>query len=112
MSAIAISNNGYHIAASHDSASIRFWDLRKQKTLTTLKDLLQSVETVEFDESGKYLAAGGKGGVKVTTVKEWGITTSIETKHPVSGIAWSESVMGICSEKERAVHFYGVSEAD
>ena len=110
VSAIAVSNNGYHIAAAHDSASVRFWDLRKQKTLTTLKDQLESVATVCFDESGKYLAMGGKGGVQITTVKEWGTTASMQTKYPVSGIAWSESMMGICSDKERAVHFYGVSK--
>jgi hypothetical protein len=77
----------------------------------TLKDILESVETLAYDESGKFLASGGEGGVRVTTVKEWGTAASISTKHPVSGIAWSESTLEICSEKERAVHFYGVAES-
>ena len=110
MSAIAISNNGYQIAAAHDSGTLRFWDLRKQKTVATLKDLLQSLQTVAYDESGKYLAIGGSGGLRITTVKEWGTTASIDTKHPISGIAWSESTMEVCSDKERAVSFYGVAE--
>lgn len=79
--------------------------------MTTLKDLLKSAGTVAYDESGKYLAVGGEGGVTITTVKEWGTTARIDTKTPVSGIVWSESTMEICSEKERAVSFYGVSES-
>ena len=96
---------------AYDSAVVRFWDLRKQKVLTTLTDQLDSVLTVSFDEAGKYAAMGGKGGVKITTVKEWGTTASFDTKHPVSAIVWSKSTLEVCSDKERTIHFFGESSS-
>jgi len=112
VTAVSFSNNGYHIAVAHESASVNFWDLRKQKVAATLKDQLDSITAVAFDKAGKYAAMGGKGGVKITTVKEWGTTASLESKHPVSGIVWSKSAIETCSDKERYVHFYGVPSSD
>lgn len=108
LSTLAFSNNGYHIAAGHESAVVYFWDLRKQKVLATLKDQLDSVAIVVFDKSGKYAAMGGSGGVVVTTVKEWGTTVSLKLKNPVTGIVWNKSTITICSDKERTVHIFGV----
>ena len=102
------SENGYYFAVAHDSTAVTFWDLRKQKALTTIKDELGSVAVVAFDKSGKYVAMGGKGGVKITTVKEWGITASLESQSPATGVVWNKSSLAVCSDKERAVHFYGV----
>jgi WD40 repeat protein len=93
---------------AHDSAKVTFWDLRKQKALATIKDELDSVTAVTFDKGGKYAAMGGKGGVKITTVKEWGITASLESKHPASGLVWTKSTLAFSSDKDRAVHFFGV----
>ena len=114
ITAIAFSNNAYHIAAGHDSAAVRFWDLRKQKVIATLKDdeSLESIQTIAFDKAGKYAAVGGKGGVKITTVKEWGTTASLETKYPVSGIVWSKSMLEVSCDRERAVQLYGVPPSD
>lgn len=115
--AVAISNNGYHIAAGHDSTAVRFWDLRKQKVVATLDKPLESIKTVAFDRAGKYAAIGGKGGVKITTIKEWGTTASFETKKPVSGIVWSSSksnnsVLEVSCDLERAVQLFGIPSSD
>lgn len=104
---INISNNGYNIAASHASSVVRVWDLRKQKVAASLKDMLKAVDVVAFEKSGKYLAMGGQGGVKITTIKEWGTTASYETKKPVSGLVWSKAGLEVCSDKERSIHFFG-----
>eukprot|EP00980_Cylindrotheca_fusiformis_P008941 scaffold1909_cov130-Cylindrotheca_fusiformis.AAC.8 len=108
--AIAFSNNGYHLATAHKSAAVRFWDLRKQKTIATLnpdKSLLASVTSLAYDASGKYLAYGGKDGVQVTTVKDWGSTASLDSKSPVSGLVWGGTLIISCGEKERDVSFHG-----
>lgn len=105
---MAFSENGYMFAVAHASAAVKFWNLRKQTTLATIKDELDSVTAVVFDKSGKYAAMGGKGGVKITTVKEWGITASLESTYPASGLVWNKSTLAMCSDKERAVHFFGV----
>lgn len=119
---VAFSNNGYHIAAGYNSASVRFWDLRKQKVFGNIQcaegDLsVTTIRTVAFEKAGKYVAMGGKGGVKITTVKEWGITGSFETKHPVSGIVWngvkdSSTLLEVSCDGERAVQLYGRASSD
>ena len=55
--------------------------------LNSNRDLLKSVTTIAYDDSGKYAAFGGHGGIRITTVKEWGTTSSIETSKPISGEA-------------------------
>jgi len=113
ISAIAISSNGYTIAVGYDSGTVRFWNLIKQKVVGTYKDEgLDSINVVAFDKSGKYAAMGGKGGIKITTVKKWDTTVSLETKKPVSAIVWSESTLEASFSNERAVHFYGVTPND
>ena len=76
--------------------------------MTTLQDQLESVRVVVFDKAGKFAAMGGKGGVRITTVKEWGTTASFDTKYPVSGIVWSKNTIEVSGDSERAVHFFGV----
>ena len=114
--AVAISNNGYHIAAGYDSTAVRFWDLRKQKVVATIDKQLESIRTVAFDRAGKYAAFGGKGGVKITTIKEWGTTATLETKQPVSGIVWSSSnkssVLEVSCDGKRAVQLVGVPSSE
>eukprot|EP00428_Durinskia_dybowskii_P011482 CAMPEP_0170218018 /NCGR_PEP_ID=MMETSP0116_2-20130129/8678_1 /TAXON_ID=400756 /ORGANISM="Durinskia baltica, Strain CSIRO CS-38" /LENGTH=484 /DNA_ID=CAMNT_0010468659 /DNA_START=81 /DNA_END=1532 /DNA_ORIENTATION=+ len=88
---ISFSDNGYHLATGHASAKVRFWDLRKQEIIATMNgdgSLLQSISSISYDPSGKYAAFGGKGGLVVTTVKDWGTTLKIEVDNPVSGIGW------------------------
>lgn len=119
------SNNGYHLAVAYASGLVRVWDLRKQTVVVTMnqvvesdsedikKNMLTTVDTVAFDDSGKYLAYGGVGGIRVTTVKEWGITAQVDSKL-VSSLVWksgndkSSFSMAVCSEKKRNVTFYGV----
>ena len=112
ITALAVSNNGYHIAAGHASSALHFWDLRKQKVVASLDKQLKSISTVAFDKAGKYAAFGGSGGVKITTVKEWGTTASLETKKPVSGIVWSSikddnCVLEVSCDGERSVQLFG-----
>jgi hypothetical protein len=76
------------------------------------KDLLDSVVAIAYDDSGKYVAFGGKGGVKITTVKEWGTTASLPPGKPVSGIVWNKSTVVTCSDKERTILFFGLPEAE
>lgn len=112
MTTITFSENGYHLATGHASAAVRFWDLRKQKTIATMNgdgSLLDSITTIAYDDSGKYAAFGGNRGIIVTTVKEWGVTTKIEADKPVSGMGWTKTGIATCSDKERAITFYSAA---
>ena len=98
------------MATAHESAVVRAWDLRKQTTLKVLNEdkTMTMVTTLAYDASGKYLAFGGKGGVQITTVKEWGTTGSIAVKN-ATGIVWcADATLATCSDKERTVRFHGV----
>lgn len=110
---IEFSSNGYHLAVAYSSGIVRVWDLRKQKVLATLNESedgkLSTVDAVCFDVSGKYLAYGGTGGTRITTVKEWGITASMNGKL-VTGLAWGPLTLAACSEKQRNVMFFGASK--
>ena len=118
--AIAFSSNGYHLATAHKKAStVRVWDLRKQKTLAILNTAeggaatLGSVMCLAYDDSGKYLAYGGTGGVHVTTVKEWGITAQLPLDHTVNSVVWAsnndQKWIATCSSQERMVRFHGIA---
>lgn len=109
---IAFSDNGYHLATGHATAKVRFWDLRKQEIITTMNgdgSLLQSISSIIYDASGKYAAFGGRGGLVVTTVKDWGATLRIEMDNAVSGIGWTKRGIATCSEREQVISFYGSS---
>ena len=109
---IAFSDNGYHLATGHATAKVRFWDLRKQEIIATMNDdgsLLQSISSVIYDASGKYAAFGGRGGLVVTTVKDWGTTMRIELEYPLSGIGWTKRGIATCSEGEQVISYYSSS---
>jgi WD40 repeat protein len=110
VTSITFSANGYHLATGHQSAAVKFWDLRKQKVIATMNEdasVLSSVASISFDDSAKFAAIGGEGGLIITTVKEWGTTCKIATNKPVSGLEWTKVGIASTSDKERAISFHG-----
>lgn len=107
---ITFSTNGYHLATSHASAAVKFWDLRKQKAIATMNgetSLLKTVTCVAFDDSAKFALLGGDGGIIITVVKEWGTTCKIDSDKPVSGLGWTKAGIASCTDKARAITFLG-----
>lgn len=99
---VTVSNNGYHIASSNKSGSVAVWDLRKQKLVATLNEGqstgLDSVHAVDFDPSGKYLAFGGEKGIRVSTVKEWGVTATFNSAADL--LSWAGAAMLVSSGRK------------
>ena len=107
MESIEFSPNGYHLATVGDS-EVTVWDLKKQASIASLKEL-PSPKSCAFDAAGKYLAYGGKNGVVVTTVKEWGVTCRKEFGG--TSVAWvGSSELVACLDNKRAVKFYGLAD--
>ncbi|KAL7556355.1 hypothetical protein ACA910_006283 [Epithemia clementina (nom. ined.)] len=105
-----VSNNGYHIAAVYGTGKVCVWDLRKQKVIAALNQddkALESVMFAEFDPSGKYLAYGGKGGIRIITVKEWDSITAALDEELSSGIVWGKNWLAVSSTQHRQINFYG-----
>eukprot|EP00892_Ulva_mutabilis_P001038 jgi/Ulvmu1/10935/UM007_0114.1 len=64
---ISFNENGYWAAVASD-AGVQLWDLRKMSITTTLQPFDAPAATVSWDFSGKFLACGGPGAVKVYEV--------------------------------------------
>jgi WD40 repeat protein len=118
VTSVAFSANGYHIASTYSSGKVLVWDLRKQIVVTTLNveqgnnkdhEVLDAVLTCSFDPSGKYLAYGGPGGVRITTVKEWTTVAALDTSS-ASFLVWGEGFLAVANSKKRDVAFLRVQE--
>lgn len=135
VSAVECSNNGYHIAAAYQNGTILVWDLRKRTILATLntctndatnKDgaeaaavVVETIVSVKFDDSGKYLAYSGNGRLNdstanaadaaekylvvcVVTIKEWDRITAVfhePTLLASPGLAWGETWIAASAAK-------------
>jgi len=60
ITSIAFSNNGYHLATSDELGTVKIWDLRKLKPVTSIQ--LSNIKSVAYNGSGTYLAVGTKDG--------------------------------------------------
>ena len=125
VTAVAISPNGYHIAAVYaKSNTVKIWDLRKQKVLAVLNSgsegaggdatatpHLESIQSVTFDPAGKYVAYGGPSGIHIVTVKEWNTVTAVlkcPTKMTADSLLWlPNQLLAACSKKNRKVCVFG-----
>eukprot|EP00042_Codosiga_hollandica_P030364 m.176111 g.176111 ORF g.176111 m.176111 type:complete len:498 (-) comp53337_c0_seq1:215-1708(-) len=68
---LAFSENGYYLATGAQDMSVKLWDLRKLKNFKTLSfDEGYQVNSVDFDNSGTYLAVAGSD-LRVFTTKQW-----------------------------------------
>lgn len=82
ISSVSFSENGYHMATSDaaEDGSVRVWDLRKLqevKCLPLMPEGKSRICTVQFDNSGRFLLAGGETGVSVYGAKQqWRILYS------------------------------------
>lgn len=98
---VTVSNNGYHIASTNKSGVVAVWDLRKQKLVASLNEEqgeLGSVHSVAFDPSGKYLSYGGEKGIRVSTVKEWGVTASFNSA--ADHLTWAGAAMMVSAGRK------------
>ena len=124
VTAMAVSNNGYHLAVAYASSTapqVAIWDLRKQKVIANLNQSeetrrLATVDAVAFDESGKYVVYGGTsaadgdaGGIVVSTVKEWGVTAYWSVPTKVDTLAWVGSAIAALSKSEGKITLIGKS---
>jgi pre-mRNA-processing factor 19 len=105
LTAVAVSENGYHIAAAHgSSSSVALWDLRKQKQTGAVAG---PCDALAFDDSGKYLAVGGAGSLRIFTAKDKTQAAALQVEADVAGLRWVLNKLSVVSGKGRDVSFYG-----
>ncbi|KAF4671357.1 Pre-mRNA-processing factor 19 [Perkinsus chesapeaki] len=96
VTALAFSENGYHMATGTKEGEIKLWDLRKATDFATLTAAAEPVEHLSFDNSGHYLAAGSNKGADVYHFH--GKTSLSEVAHfdaNGSALAWLNDASGL-----------------
>jgi pre-mRNA-processing factor 19 len=104
VTSLAISENGYHIAAALSSSGVALLDLRKTKQIGKVAGPCQSLA---FDPSAKYLALGGVDGVRLVTVKDQAEAATLPFDKEATGLRWVQNKLLVVSGKERSVSLFG-----
>lgn len=122
VSALAFSENGYHVASASAEGAV-LWDLRK---VTAAQDPVKTwapsaagaaATAVAFDFSGAFLAAGAAdGSVAVWETKDAFAQLGATLRHQagaVSGLAWGAASRTLTSTgaTDRAMHVYALGSA-
>lgn len=82
-------NGTWFVVAEKGSSNVVVWDLRKQAPIKVL-DVGSPVDSVRFDYTGRFLAAGGSGSVSVQeytkSSKSW--SEPVRKAVPARALAW------------------------
>jgi pre-mRNA-processing factor 19 len=111
--AVTVSPNCYHVAVAHASGTVVVWDVRKQSVVATIPSN-EKVHAITFDPSGKYLAMGGVGGVRVVVVKQWTtVAVHLELACAVTALHWGDPLtLVVASNEQRDVLFYSLPKQE
>jgi len=108
IAALRFSENGYYLATSAQDNLLKLWDLRGPKNINTLQ-MDSNVLTLDFDYSGKYLAAGTGREIRIFTAKpvEHVLTLDDHTAD-VTCVKWGKDAQFIVSTSmDRTLKFWG-----
>jgi pre-mRNA-processing factor 19 len=109
-SALAFSENGYHLATGDDQGVVKLWDLRKLTNFHTLAaDTVNGpVNGLSFDGSAQYLGVAAND-TRLFGTKQWEIVqTYTHHKDAVTDIAFGAGNAFIATtSKDRMLKFLG-----
>ncbi len=90
------------------------WDLRKQKSITTMENEGMEVDCLSFCPIGKYFAYGTSAGdIILTVVKDWDTKVVLKDgkggTSKVTGVAWGAGAASLIAthDSSRVVKFWG-----
>lgn len=83
VTAVSFSENGYYLATAAEDATVKLWDLRKLKNFKTISlDEGFEVTSLDFDNSGSYLAVGGTN-IQLYNTKSWDLLKTMSAHSSV-----------------------------
>jgi len=109
ISALAFSENGYHLASAADDSCVKLWDLRKLRNFKTIQlEEGYEVKDLSFDSSGSYLAVAGTD-VRVFLCKQWNeLLVSHDHTATATGVRFGDNARYIASTSmDRTLKIYG-----
>eukprot|EP00743_Colponemidia_sp_Colp-15_P001906 GILK01002076.1.p1 GENE.GILK01002076.1~~GILK01002076.1.p1 ORF type:complete len:514 (+),score=88.05 GILK01002076.1:50-1543(+) len=96
---IAFSENGYHLAAAAEDATVKLWDLRKLSNWANITvDDKFNINSISYDYSGKYLVVAGDD-LRVYMAKKPNELVATYTEHsgPVTDAKFSHNASFLAS---------------
>jgi len=104
---VRFSENGFYLATAAKDNMLKLWDLRGPKNINTLK-VDNAVTSLDFDYSGKYLAAATGNEVRVFAGKNLDhVMTFHDHTAPVTCVRWGKDARFLASTSmDRTLKFY------
>jgi pre-mRNA-processing factor 19 len=104
---LKFSENGYYLATAAQDNILKLWDLRGPKNINSLK-LESSVVALDYDLSGKYLAAAMGSEIRVFTGKNLEhVRTFADHTQTVTGVKWGANAQFLASTSmDRSLKFW------
>ena len=114
ITSIAFAQTGIHMASASDDGCIKIWDLRKMTPLHTITMANTfHPHTLGYDDSGQYLAIGGKY-LSVYDTNSWDEVTSLQShKKPITHLLFdSDASRIVACGMDRTVQVFGPSMSE
>jgi len=104
---LRFSENGYYLATSAADNQLKLWDLRGPKNINSLK-LDVPVKRMDYDYSGKYLAAAIGKEIRIFTGKHLEHVTTIDAHSDVvTDVKWGvDAALLVSTSMDRALKFW------
>jgi len=109
VTALAFSENGYYFATGDEQGTVKLWDLRSLANFHTISSSdVPTVQGLQFDQSGSYLAVAGEG-VRVYASKSWELLTTLsDHTDVVTAVKFgSDASYLVSTSKDRTLKIYG-----
>jgi pre-mRNA-processing factor 19 len=109
---LSFAENGYQLLAPGSNSTVAVWDLRNQKTSTTidLGDDFQ-VSSVAYDQAVRILGVAGSGGLRLFAHKTWEELVRFEEGGAVADFAFGQLGQEVWGASGREVRVWGSPEA-
>jgi len=110
ISDLKFSENGFYLASSDQDNALKLWDLRGPKNINTMQ-MDAHVLSLDFDYSGKYLAAAIGREIRAFSSKPPNdhVVTLEDHIGEVTGIKWGKDARFLVSTSmDRTVKFWGI----
>jgi len=104
---LRFSENGYYLATSAADNQLKLWDLRGPKNINSLK-LDVPVKRLDYDYSGKYLAAAIGKEIRIFTGKHLEHVTTIDAhSDTVTDVKWgADAAFLVSTSMDRSLKFW------
>ncbi|KAG9044474.1 hypothetical protein FS837_008092 [Tulasnella sp. UAMH 9824] len=110
---LSFSENGYHLAAPDGTSSVAIWDLRKQKTVTSINlsttdaNATYKINRIRYDPSAQWFGVAGNHDARIIAHKTWEELVRFEEGGEVVDLAFGGLGKEVWGVSGREVRIWG-----